>query len=386
MGKVATSKVLIKGGMTRKLDAVIFLHHGLGDLVMALPLLDDIRSSQADCSRILVFVRCSSSYRMLDLLDYTRYFEVRILKRKLILMYPFLLSLRRPRVVLAPQSPGHWKMPLISKLIYRGKSIGPENITGGPRFDVTIPDHDILRESKIDYYRRFADLGGYAPKCQADVGVKMLPMELALAGKDRLRALQSGRITWIGLAPGSNPRESHKRWPIVRYVSLINELAVKNPQFRFLLLGSPSEYGLLDSIRNLISNTEAAFILTPVDVAEALAVYAACDCLVTGCNGASHMAGMLGTPIVTIYGPTNGANTGAWSPHRRSVRARLSCSPCYRLGFEAGCKNPICMAAVTHTQVMIAIEDLLANGGCEPIPWQDNSFATQPDITGPDQA
>lgn len=386
MGKVATSKILIRGGMTGKIDSVIFLHHGLGDLVMALPLLDDIRSSQADCNQILVFVRCSSTYRLLDVLGYTKDFDVRVFNRRLSLMYPFMISLRRPRVVLAPQSPGDWKMPLISKLIYRGSSIGPENITGGPRFDVTIPDHDNLRESKIDYYRRYAGLGGYAPKGQAEVRVKMLPKELAQAGKDRLSALQSGRITWIGLAPGSNPLESHKRWPIVHYVSLINDMASKNSQYRFLLLGSPSESGLLDSIRNKISNSEWAFILTPVDVAEALSVYAACDCLVTGCNGASHMAGMLGTPLVTIYGPTNGANTGAWSPHRRSLRARLSCSPCYRLGFEAGCNNPICMSAVKHTQVMKAIEDVLANGGCEPIPWQDNSFATQPDLTGADQA
>lgn len=368
--------------MMEKLDAVIFLHHGLGDLVMSLPLLDDIRSSQADRGRILVFVRCSSTYRLLEILGYTNCFEVRIFNRKLALLYPVWLSLRRPRIVLVPQSPGDWKMPLICKLIYRGSSIGPANITGGPRFDVTIPDHDTLRESKIDYYRRYASLGGYASDEQASVRVKILPEKLAQAGKDRLSAIQSGSIIWIGLAPGSSPAESHKRWPTVRYASLIDDMAAKDPKYRFLLLGSPSEYALLASIRDAVSNSEQVFVLTPVDVAEALSVYAGCDCLVTGCNGASHMAGMLGVPLVTIYGPTNGANTGAWSPHRRTLRARLSCSPCYRLGFESGCERPICMWAVPHTQVMAAIEDVLATGGCEPIPWLDNSFATRPDIAG----
>lgn len=362
----------------KKLDAVLFLHHGLGDLVMSLPLLDDIRSSQAPCDRILVFVRCASTYRLLEIFGYTSVFEVRIFNRKLTPLYPLWLSLRRPRVVLAPQSPGDWKMPLICKLIFRKSSVGPENITGGPKFDVTIPDHDVLRESKIDYYRRYAKLGGYGSGDDDGIKVKALPGDLKDTGRQTLNSLDRGKFKWVGLAPGSNPLESHKRWPAQHHVEFMDALAEKDNDYRFLLLGSPAEKPLLEGIQRQLKHPDRVHIYSPVDISQAFAVYSNLYALVTGCNGASHMAGIIGTPLVTIFGPTNGANTGAWSPKSRYVRAGLSCSPCYRLGFEQGCETPICMTSVSPAKVIDALEDLIAKGGRQTIPWYDNSMATQP--------
>lgn len=362
----------------KKLDAVLYLHHGLGDLVMALPLLDDLRSAGARCDRILVFVRCASTFRLLEVLGYTRDFEVRIFKRRIALLYPLWLSMRRPRVILAPQSCGDWRMPLLCRLTFCKSSIGPQTTTRSLRFSRTIQDHDMLREHKVDYYRRFAELAGFTSAQLSERRPVELPEALRTAGVHLLDSLAPDGVRWLGFAPGSGAAEAHKRWPAAHFSALADILAAEDSRWRFALLGSAAEAPLLEQIRGMMENPDRAYVVTPADIGIILSVYRACECLVTGCNGPSHMAGLLGTPLVSIYGPTNEGNTGAWSPRRRVLRADLSCAPCYRLDFLHGCEAPVCMSLITPRQVADAVSGLLDEGGCDPLKWHDNSYATAP--------
>jgi len=367
--------------MLRKLEAVVFLHHGLGDLVMALPMLEDMKAGAPKPGRILVFVRCPSTFRLLEVLGYTDVFEVRIFNRRLALLYPLWLSLRRPRVFLAPQSCGDWRMPLLSRLVLGGISIGPENMTGGPQFQRTLPDHDALREAKSDYYRRFAVLGGFAPPQPQPRAPAKLVSGILEQVRALLRSAGGGEeARWFGFAPGSTAAEAHKRWPAGHFAALADEILSWDPHNRIAILGAGGEQALLEDIRRRVrGDVSRVHVVMPSEIGLALGIYAECLCLITGCNGPSHMAGLVGTPLVSIYGPTNPGNTGAWSQRRRVLRAGLTCSPCYRLEFLSGCGNNVCMQLVTAATVAAAARDLLANGGSDDLPWLDNPLATAPD-------
>ena len=62
---------------------------------------------------------------------------------------------------------------------------------------------------------------------------------------------------------------------------------------------------------------------------QAAAILARCRAAVTNCSGLMHLSVAVGTPTVTIYGPTSPAN---WNPHvppHRWVRAEgLACVEC----------------------------------------------------------
>jgi ADP-heptose:LPS heptosyltransferase len=125
-------------------------------------------------------------------------------------------------------------------------------------------------------------------------------------------------------------------------------------------------------------NTARIHVVTPSDIGLTAAILKCCDCVITGCNGPSHLAGLVGTPLVSIFGPTNPGNTGAWAKKRRVLVANLTCSPCYRLNFLSGCSSPICMKMVTPEDVYCKVIDLISTGGCDPLPWLSDQAAVEP--------
>ncbi len=360
-------------------EAVLLLHHGLGDLVMAMPMLSELRRVCADPRRILVFVKCRNTRRLLEATGFADVFTVRIFNRRVALLYPVILGLRRPKVFLAPQSCGDWRMPLLARLTLSGCSVGPASELAGPQFSRTLPGHDHLREHKIEYYLRFLELAGFPvasawtrEPVQVEAGLRQRAGEL-------LAATAPAATEWFAFTPGSTPREKHKRWPSAHYAALADRLVRRRSGAHIAVIGSNDERPLMEEIRRSTSAPERVHVFSPDDLGLALGLYRQCACVITGCNGPSHLAGMVGTPLVSIYGPTNPGNTGAWATARRVLRAGLACSPCYRRDFLAGCGQPLCMTLVTPEEVELAVEDLLCRGGCDPLPWCDNSGATEPD-------
>lgn len=360
-------------------EAVLFLHHGLGDLVMAMPMLSELRRVSANPRRILVFVKCPNTRRLLEATGFTDSFTVRIFNRRAALLYPLVLGVRRPKVFLAPQSCGDWRMPLLARLTLAGYSLGPATEMAGPQFTRTIPGHDHLREHKVEYYLRFLGLAGYPEAVARTWEPVRLAADLRQRAGNVLAEMAPSATEWFGFTPGSTPREKHKRWPSAHYAALADRLIRRRPGAHIAIIGSRDELPLLEEIRRAASEPERVHVVAPDDIGLALGIYAHCACVITGCNGPSHLAGMVGTPLVSIYGPTNPGNTGAWATARRVLRAGLACAPCYRLDFLAGCGTPLCMSLVTPAEVDAAVEDLLRRGGCDPLPWCDNPGATGPD-------
>ena len=92
------------------------------------------------------------------------------------------------------------------------------------------------------------------------------------------------------------------------------------------------------------------------------------DVVVGGDSFIGHLAAAVGTPVVTIFGPSN---AGAWRPAvaipetGAVVQAGLPCQPClytgFRLGRPQGCPSVACMNVIQTGQVQAAIARVTSN-------------------------
>ena len=82
------------------------------------------------------------------------------------------------------------------------------------------------------------------------------------------------------------------------------------------------------------------------------------DILVTNDGAPKHIAVAVGTPTVTVFGPTNPVS---WGPEgnlrHRAVFAGVECSPCDRM--ECPLEKTICMENISPGEVFDAAEEVL---------------------------
>lgn len=166
----------------------------------------------------------------------------------------------------------------------------------------------------------------------------------------------------IVLAPAVGAqREQHKAWPPAQFAALTAAIAHRWPSFRIEYCASPQERPLLQSIAaaSEVRVQPLISIVTPETPFLATQHLVGAACVVSACSGAAHLAALAGAPIVGLFGPTDPTFTGPFSRNLHVVRQDLACSPCYRPGFIAGCGLPICMRTLAIEPVLTAISAVL---------------------------
>ncbi|MBK5957207.1 glycosyl transferase family 9 [Rhodoplanes elegans] len=137
---------------------------------------------------------------------------------------------------------------------------------------------------------------------------------------DAARTLAAARLpagpSYVGLAPGS--REARKNWPVDRWVALAAALTARGHVPVFLI--GPQEQALIERIR---AEAPGALMpeVEPVDPALglarlelAIAVGERLAAVVANDNGIGHLMATIGTPLVSLFGPTD---VGRWAPFTR---------------------------------------------------------------------
>lgn len=134
---------------------------------------------------------------------------------------------------------------------------------------------------------------------------------------ENARALAAARLptgrTYVGLAPGS--REARKNWPIARWVALAKALSASGRTPVFLI--GPQEAEMIDAIRAEVPDALMPEV-EPVDPALglvrlelAIAIAERLAAAVANDNGIGHLLAIVGTPLVSLFGPTD---VGRWKP------------------------------------------------------------------------
>jgi heptosyltransferase-2 len=165
----------------------------------------------------------------------------------------------------------------------------------------------------------------------------------------------------VGVAPrGAAPRVgvhlgaaygSAKLWPTTRVVDFCRLLAVD--EMTAILLGAPSDADTASAI----AGSAPAVSLVGRDRAGLLsAVLTELDVLVSGDTGVAHLAAALGTPVVTLFGPTDPRLS---APRGRAVVVThpVPCAPCFyrTCPIEHPCLNGI-QAAEVRARTLALLE------------------------------
>jgi heptosyltransferase II len=130
----------------------------------------------------------------------------------------------------------------------------------------------------------------------------------------------------IALGVGSTNSRA-KRWPAENYAAL-NDRLQGDLGANVLLIGGADELDVSQEVYD--RSTEKPVVLTgKTDLAEAVAVLAEVDMLISNDMGLAHIAPATGTKTIVIFGPTNPETTRPYSENASIIRRTdVKCSPC----------------------------------------------------------
>jgi lipopolysaccharide heptosyltransferase I len=161
---------------------------------------------------------------------------------------------------------------------------------------------------------------------------------------------------WIAIHPGTSNRTSYKRWKPERYSQLADRL-VRELGSTIIFTWGPGEMTWAEKIQKMM--TEPSLLGPRTDSLTQLGeLFRRCDLYLGGDTGPMHIASMVGTPVVAIFGPTDPVVNEPFGAHRK-VRKDVGCNPCR----ERSCRETLCLDEVTVEEVLAAAKEMLSYKG-----------------------
>lgn len=176
----------------------------------------------------------------------------------------------------------------------------------------------------------------------AEVESRALEQVRATLGKDRAFALINPGAAW-----------PNKRWPPERF----GEVAAFLRDIRGLpsiVLWGPGEEGLAGAV--VETSEGSAHVAPKTGLADVLALSRAASLMVSGDTGPLHIAAAVGTPTVSLFGPTDPLRNGPWAPDDVAV-SRFGTCGCH---YERRCHKPSwCLGSIEIAEVTAAVQQRL---------------------------
>jgi lipopolysaccharide heptosyltransferase I len=191
---------------------------------------------------------------------------------------------------------------------------------------------------------------------------RYVPAELprpdsAVADADAILSPAPGGGPLVVMHPGTSEFAAFKRWPAERYARLADALAAERDA-RVVFTSGPGDRHLALQAQRAM---ERDALVAPSD--RGLPVLAEllrrADLFVGADTGPMHIAGALGTPLVTLFGPKDPVQTGPFCSRSIVVTGRADCRPCTR----RRCERRECMLSIEVDAVREAAVHVLNGGG-----------------------
>jgi ADP-heptose:LPS heptosyltransferase len=164
----------------------------------------------------------------------------------------------------------------------------------------------------------------------------------------------------VGLHIGAG--RAVKEWPADRMAE-VGRWAARERDAVIVLTGSAADRAAADEVRRALpGDTTVIDTVGGAPLTVLAAVLARLSLFITPDTGPMHLASVLGTPVVALFGPSSPERWGPLSGHVRIVRVDLPCSPCNRIrNPPARCQGhtPDCMIGILTTRVIEAAASLL---------------------------
>jgi heptosyltransferase-2 len=219
---------------------------------------------------------------------------------------------------LAPEAaillPNSFRSALLARLtgaarrvgyIRYGRSVLLSRGLAPPRPKVPVP--------ALGYYAR---LGAWA------LGTEAIDHRMELFVTDDQRAEAARLLEGVGrpyalLCPGAN--KAAKRWPVDRFAQVADSLSRRG--LAVAATGSPGERGIVAEVAGAAGATVCDLAERGITLGSLKAIIAEAALMVTNDTGPRHIAAAVGTPVVTLFGPTDHRWTTIECPHERILVA-----------------------------------------------------------------
>jgi heptosyltransferase-2 len=119
-----------------------------------------------------------------------------------------------------------------------------------------------------------------------------------------------------------------KRWPEAHFAALARTAIGNDPETQVVLLGSPKDHEVCENIANAVDGGAVRNLAGVTSLAEAVALIAGADAVVSNDSGLLHIASALNRPVIALYGPTDPDHAPPFSDVAKAISLRLDCAPC----------------------------------------------------------
>lgn len=329
---------------------LIILMGALGDVARGLCLVAPIKRHFAGCRLTwLVEPKCAELVRIHPLIDEVLVFQRSRHPRAL---RDLLAEFRRHRFDIALDLQRHFKSGFFSWCSGAARRVGfhprdakelnwvfnNEHIPPGPD-----------RQPKINQYLQFAAHLGVPPPRRLEFGLS--GPDVAQVGPMAVAALAR---PFIAVVTGSS--WGSKNWGAEGYGALIERI-LDTGSLSVVLLGDRSQKALSGRLTSALDHPGLIDLTGDTSLPQLVAVLKAAAAGVGPDCGSGHLAAAVGTPYVTLFGPTAPSRTAPYGCEDLVVQADVPCAPCYRRrcpGLDQVCMRGIDAEAVARKLALAA--------------------------------
>lgn len=337
----------------------------LGDLLLSVPLLKRIKSKYPQ-KKILLLCRnqYGSFFKNLDLCD--DYFEVSVNKNEIKSFYEKFKDFNFD-IIISPHKSFRTNF-LVAKLRAKIK-IGFKNFYNflflhqRIRFNHNWPDAirqiSLLKNLDSDLNIELVKIANQkSPFTKIPNWADMRISYNYNVSKTVINKFKIPEKPYVVISPGSV--WPTKRWTTDGYSLVADNYIQKN--YNIVIVGSPDEVDVCENLYEKIrSKSNVLNLAGKTTIAELASIIGNAKILITNDNGSMHMASLMGTPCVAIFGPTTlELGYQPWSIHALTCELDLKCRPCGKHGSK---KCPLgthdCMLKLDATKVIATAEELV---------------------------
>lgn len=308
-------------------NIIVRMPNWLGDLVMATPILEDLRRHWPEAK---ITAMCKG--KVGDLLIHDPHVDEIFKFRK----PSGWLHRQEYRDILHPLQHGEYDLGILltnsfssAWLFWRGQIKNRIGFAGNCRSfllnkSIPFPENKELTHQVVVYKHLLFPIG---------IPLSHTPIKLYLSEQEKQKAkelLRTYRIPEGSLVVGINPGAafgSAKCWLPERFREVSLRL-LEDPKVHVLFFGDATGAPLVDKICADLPD-RVINLAGKTSLRELMALIAACSVLLTNDSGPMHIASALGTPVVALFGSTNATKTGPYNGGT-VIHKNVSCSPCYK--------------------------------------------------------
>jgi len=331
----------------------------IGDVIMTLPVLKPLKALYRGAR--VSFLTCSHSAPMLEknpfvdrIITYDAFwFYPRTFRAAVMEYLSCLRILRFNSYDLIIEARGDIRDIMLLAFMARGRYRVSYAIGGGHCLLSHVVPFERVKH-KVDYHLDIVRyLGGNTDPLEWGFYLTELEEMEAMEILNRNEQPAEGPV--VAIHPGA--RKELKRWSPAGFGS-VADMLIDNLNASVLLMGGPAEVELAKGIADRMKN-RVTVLAGKTTLREMAALLKSCELFICNDSSPLHVASMMKTPTVAIFGPSESNDTGPYKNIHKVVQKDF---PCRHKCDESVCRHEVyhgCMRAITPYDVLKASGEII---------------------------